>query len=39
MKGELHQVGLWLIGALVVLGALYYFLVYRFSHKENPKSL
>ena len=35
MKGELRQVVLWLIGALGVLGALYYFLVHRFSKEKS----
>ena len=35
MKGELRQVVLWLIGALGVLGALYYFLVHRFSKAKS----
>ncbi len=30
MKGELHRVTLWLVGCLVVLGAMYYFLVHRY---------
>jgi membrane protein DedA with SNARE-associated domain len=29
MKGELHRISLWLGGAMLVLGALYYFFVYR----------
>src|ERR1043166_7486040 len=29
MKGELHRITIWLGGAMVVLGALYYFFVYR----------
>jgi uncharacterized membrane protein YdjX (TVP38/TMEM64 family) len=35
MKGELRQVVLWLMGALGVLGALYYFLVHRFSKEKS----
>lgn len=30
MRGELHQLTLWLVGAAVVLGLMYYFLVHRF---------
>jgi len=30
LRGELHRVTLWLVGALVVLGLMYYFLVHRF---------
>lgn len=29
MKGELHRISLWLGGAMVVLGSLYYFFVHR----------
>jgi len=29
MRGELHQVTLWIIGAVSVLGSLYYFFVHR----------
>ena len=29
MRGEIHRVTLWLFGAVVVLGAMYYFLVHR----------
>jgi membrane protein DedA with SNARE-associated domain len=29
MKGELHRITLWLGGAMVVLGGLYYFFVHR----------
>jgi len=29
MKGELHRISLWLGGAMLVLGAMYYFFVYR----------
>jgi membrane protein DedA with SNARE-associated domain len=29
MQGDLHRVALWLVGGLVVLGSLYYFLVHR----------
>jgi membrane protein DedA with SNARE-associated domain len=30
LQGELHRITLWLLGAIVVLGVLYYFLVHRF---------
>jgi membrane protein DedA with SNARE-associated domain len=33
MKGELHRITLWAIGALVVLGAIYYFFVHRFTRE------
>jgi hypothetical protein len=29
MKGELHRISLWLGGAMVLLGGLYYFFVHR----------
>ena len=29
MKGELHRISLWLAGAMLVLGAMYYFFVHR----------
>jgi membrane protein DedA with SNARE-associated domain len=29
MKGDLHSITIWLVGAVVVLGGLYYFLVHR----------
>jgi hypothetical protein len=29
MKGEYHRVTLWLAGAMLVLGGLYYFFVHR----------
>jgi membrane protein DedA with SNARE-associated domain len=35
MKGELHRVALWLIGALAVLGVIYYFFVHRFTRKPS----
>ena len=34
MRGELHQVTLWAVGALAVLGAIYYFFVHR--HMREP---
>ena len=36
MRGELHQVTLWAAGALVVLGAIYYFFVHRFTREQAP---
>jgi membrane protein DedA with SNARE-associated domain len=30
MQGELHRITLWLLGALVVLGLMYYFFVHRY---------
>jgi membrane protein DedA with SNARE-associated domain len=42
MEGEYHRVSLWLAGAMVVLGGLYYFFVHRHMTKKseirNPKS-
>jgi len=35
MQGELHQITIWLLGATVVLGLMYYFLVHRFM-KPRP---
>jgi membrane protein DedA with SNARE-associated domain len=37
MRGELHRVSLWLGGAMVVLGAIYYFFVHRHM-KRGPKA-
>jgi membrane protein DedA with SNARE-associated domain len=36
MKGELHRISLWVGGALVVLGGIYYFFVHR--HMKKPSS-
>lgn len=36
MQGELHRVTLWLGGAMLVLGGLYYFFVHRHMKKVNP---
>jgi membrane protein DedA with SNARE-associated domain len=33
LKGDMHRITLWLFGAVVVLGLLYYFLVHRFMTK------
>src|SRR5208283_2449889 len=35
MKGELHHISLWLGGAMLVLGGLYYFLVHRQMKKQG----
>jgi membrane protein DedA with SNARE-associated domain len=35
MKGDLRQVTLWSIGALAVLGTIYYFLVHRVTREKN----
>jgi len=34
MKGDLHRIGLWLAGGLLVLGAIYYFFVHRHMKKQ-----
>ena len=36
MQGELHRITIWLVGILVVLGAMYYFFVHRHM-KQAPK--
>jgi membrane protein DedA with SNARE-associated domain len=36
MKGELHRITLWLGGAVVVLGGVYYFFVHRQMAKAKP---
>ncbi len=33
LKGDVHQITLWLVGILTVLGLMYYFLVHRFMRK------
>jgi membrane protein DedA with SNARE-associated domain len=38
LRGDLHHVALWLTGALVILGSLYYFLVHRHI-TTDPKKL
>jgi membrane protein DedA with SNARE-associated domain len=38
MKGELHRISLWIGGALVVLGAIYYFFVHRHMKKNGDHS-
>jgi membrane protein DedA with SNARE-associated domain len=35
MRGELHQITLWVAGALAVLGAIYYFFVHRHMQAEK----
>jgi membrane protein DedA with SNARE-associated domain len=37
MKGEYHRITIWLAGAMVVLGGLYYFFVHRHM-KKSPQS-
>jgi membrane protein DedA with SNARE-associated domain len=38
MAGQLHRVSLWLIGAALILGAMYYFLVHRYMKADRPKA-
>ncbi len=38
LQGDLHHIVLWLVGALVVLGSLYYFLVHRQITTDPKKS-
>jgi hypothetical protein len=35
MKGELHRITIWVGGAVLVLGGLYYFFVHRHMKAEN----
>ena len=35
LQGDLHRITLWLLGAIAVLGALYYFLVHRYMTGER----
>jgi len=35
MKGELQRISLWLGGAMLVLGAMYYFFVHRHIRAEK----
>jgi membrane protein DedA with SNARE-associated domain len=35
MKGELHRISIWLGGALVVFGGIYYFFVHRHMKEES----
>jgi membrane protein DedA with SNARE-associated domain len=37
MKGELHRISLWLGGAMLVLGGLYYFFVHRHMKKAGAR--
>jgi membrane protein DedA with SNARE-associated domain len=37
MKGKLHRITLWLAGAMVVLGGLYYFFVHRHMKAARPQ--
>jgi len=37
MRGELHRVTLWVVGAWAVLGAMYYFLVHRFMKSDADR--
>gem|GEM_PF-6287057 len=37
-RGELRQVLIWIIGALAVLGTIYYFFVHRFTRLQHQKS-
>jgi hypothetical protein len=40
MRGELHRLTLWVGGAMLVLGGLYYFFVHRHMRERNssPKA-
>ena len=38
MKGELHRITIWLGGAMLVLGSLYYFFVHRHMRAKTPSS-
>ena len=35
MKGKLHRITIWIAGAMIVLGGIYYFFVYRHMRKEQ----
>jgi len=35
MRGELHQITLWAVGLLAVLGTIYYFFVHRYMRRES----
>ena len=39
MKGELHRITLWLGGAMLVLGGMYYFFVHRHMKADRPDTL
>jgi membrane protein DedA with SNARE-associated domain len=36
LAGDMHRVTLWLGGAMIVLGAMYYFMVHRHMHRPPP---
>ena len=36
MKGELHRMSIWIGGAMLVLGGLYYFFVHRYMKRGSP---
>jgi membrane protein DedA with SNARE-associated domain len=38
MEGELHRLTLWVVGAVVVLGLMYYFLVHRFMRRRDENT-
>jgi hypothetical protein len=38
MKGELHRLTLWVGGAMLVLGGLYYFFVHRHMAADKAES-
>jgi hypothetical protein len=35
MKGQLHRITIWMAGAMLVLGAIYYFFVHRHMRAEK----
>jgi len=35
MRGEMRQITIWAVGALAILGAIYYFFVHRFSREDS----
>jgi membrane protein DedA with SNARE-associated domain len=37
LRGEMHRITLWLGGAVVLLGTMYYFLVHRYMKEEGEK--
>lgn len=37
MRGELHRLGIWMVGAALVLGAVYYFFVHRHMREEKTE--
>jgi len=38
-KGEMHKVTIWLLGFLMVVGAMYYLFVHRHMNKANPPTV